>query len=553
MLTPNSPNGLSSTPKVCKTWLDTIDSSKSLQYIIELECHHLVDGPLGNGLGTITRLQALLKHEDRWKFLKFTKENIIHANITSVHALVKSVLGIVDGKSLTFCKLPSESSSHSQMITWKFHNLDTIHHFGMDPDQDLLVLIQHLPNVDSQQLKLHLRTLSSNELHPQAASHEIDFTFDILPACQTQIIDDLVVLFLNPCLTVIVHWKSGTIQSVLKGSVLCPEKVTILSPRLIAITRCYVDVFRRRAAALDVYDISDTDHDADNTLGSNVYPPKHVAILHLPKFMQKDLWSMSVWSDSNPLSRYTPRHGCAAYPNYQSQEETAFAAGRGSLLVLGIALVYTRRVEAVVSSRTSYSGSYNVLVDIDSLLSLDCLRSSPEIDVSSTPSKESSKSVTHVPWSQWAKFTTWLPAKRFAKSGATVQGDRCCTLVDSNAHGTQVEVLDFNRNRIRRAECFSPENMPKHSGIQLERKPALRGEHVGLVDGIDINSIPPIAEQFLERDPIRIPYLESKVTIPFYPDSFEASGVMIDEQGIILYGRVGRLGSLRMIYRIFTL
>ena len=116
-----------------------------MQYIIELAAAGQVNGPKASVTSSASRLEALKKHQSSWDNLKWSRELRIPMKDGDVWELYGGVLaqGTREG-ALTFTQLPSDLRSIEEK-NWTLGRSDlgvVVRDFGMDPSQDLLVLIE---------------------------------------------------------------------------------------------------------------------------------------------------------------------------------------------------------------------------------------------------------------------------------------------------------------------------------------------------------------------------------------------------------------------------
>lgn len=128
-----------------KTFKETVDNDTALQYKIELAVNGMEDGP-PNALSPADRLQMLRKHSAAWNRMSYTSVQNIHMASAGVWELYGGILAHgISARGLTFTQLPSELRGIKQR-SWTLPDLGVkIRDFGMDPTQDLLVLVVKPP------------------------------------------------------------------------------------------------------------------------------------------------------------------------------------------------------------------------------------------------------------------------------------------------------------------------------------------------------------------------------------------------------------------------
>lgn len=115
-----------------------------MQYIIELAAASQVNGPQTSDTSSASRLEALKKHQSSWGSLKWSRELRIPMEDGGLWELYGGVLAQSTGQgTLTFMQLPSDLRSIEGKVWTLGPNLGlVVRDFGMDPSQDLLVLIE---------------------------------------------------------------------------------------------------------------------------------------------------------------------------------------------------------------------------------------------------------------------------------------------------------------------------------------------------------------------------------------------------------------------------
>ncbi|KIJ23283.1 hypothetical protein M422DRAFT_276176 [Sphaerobolus stellatus SS14] len=135
---------------VCLLFNDLVRESKAIQYISELEIAGLVDGGSASTLSASDRLNELLVVQHNWTYLKFRSTHTVRRPNNSLWELFGGVLAFgrsewSDGPTtgISFIQLPSQVRGQLEPRRWEHKNLgvNRIRDFGMDPSQDLVVLI----------------------------------------------------------------------------------------------------------------------------------------------------------------------------------------------------------------------------------------------------------------------------------------------------------------------------------------------------------------------------------------------------------------------------
>ena len=128
--------------QVSRLFRDLISGTASLQYIIELAAAGQRDEPLCK-MSSTKRLEMLRHHQTSWKDMKWTRDYRIPMEAAGVWELYGGVLGqSTHSGALRFHQLPSDLRSIDEK-TWSVGPFNDIpmRDFGMDPSEDLLVII----------------------------------------------------------------------------------------------------------------------------------------------------------------------------------------------------------------------------------------------------------------------------------------------------------------------------------------------------------------------------------------------------------------------------
>ena len=129
--------------QVCKLFNGLIACTANLQLTIELYAAGQEKGPSNPESMPADQLDALKKHETAWDELKWSKEERIPFLNGGLWELYGGVLAQNDSPgAITFRRLPSMCRSIEE-AEWTINGFGyPIRDFGMDPAQDLLVLVE---------------------------------------------------------------------------------------------------------------------------------------------------------------------------------------------------------------------------------------------------------------------------------------------------------------------------------------------------------------------------------------------------------------------------
>lgn len=129
--------------QVCRLFNGLIASTATLQLIIELHAAGQENGPSNPEVSPADRLDALRKREAAWDKLQWSKEERMPMLNGTLWELYGGVFAQSDGlDSIKFRRLPSIYRSIDE-AEWTIGDFGhPLRDFGMDPAQDLLVLVE---------------------------------------------------------------------------------------------------------------------------------------------------------------------------------------------------------------------------------------------------------------------------------------------------------------------------------------------------------------------------------------------------------------------------
>ncbi|KAG8908516.1 blue light receptor [Tulasnella sp. 403] len=169
--------------QTCKFLRQMIQESALLQYHMALHMAGYIDGPSAAKLSTAERLRRLRMHQEAWKDIKWRQADTFNIDGRSgVYELYGGVYatGIAPDRprhtrGFEFVEFPSLLRNQSRGHTWKIGDVGfDIKDFGMDPDMDLLILMERVPPRTPTQrnppCSVHLLSLrdESGRDHPNA-------------------------------------------------------------------------------------------------------------------------------------------------------------------------------------------------------------------------------------------------------------------------------------------------------------------------------------------------------------------------------------------------
>ncbi|KAF9462092.1 hypothetical protein BDZ94DRAFT_1261927 [Collybia nuda] len=223
---------LSICTQVCKLFNTLINNTASLRLIIELyaagQQDNFVDPPHGVGLTPSDRLDALKRHQIAWEELIWVTEQRLPMLDGGLWELYGGVLAQNSPNGeIVFRQLPSEIRSIEER-DWTIGGFDFIvRDFGMDPSQDLLVLVEDPKwsgGHSDHTYRFHLRTMSTGADHPLALQPvicHIQEKPNLQVSYAIQISTEFLGIFLISAEEenelFIWEWKTGVIESAIVG------------------------------------------------------------------------------------------------------------------------------------------------------------------------------------------------------------------------------------------------------------------------------------------------------------------------------------------------
>ncbi|KAF8606380.1 hypothetical protein BDV93DRAFT_553553 [Ceratobasidium sp. AG-I] len=170
--------------QVCWSLRRIIRADIYLQYLLELDiCGYTEPDNPRSGLSYSEKLEVVRRHKSRWDHpekivpdvyeLHLGESSFMYAYKGGVYARAVRISSSsrVATRQLHFYQLPS-SNRGTEYKNWIIHDLGVdIQNFMIDPEQDLLVLLEVNRAPGHQEVyRLHLRSMSTNDVHPKASS-----------------------------------------------------------------------------------------------------------------------------------------------------------------------------------------------------------------------------------------------------------------------------------------------------------------------------------------------------------------------------------------------
>ncbi|KAI1790837.1 hypothetical protein LXA43DRAFT_1095058 [Ganoderma leucocontextum] len=152
--------------EVCTRFKNAIDEDLRVQYKLELAIAGMKDGP-PSALTTAERLSILRTHQDAWNKFAWTAKEDVRMHKGDVWELHGNVLAQSEGnRTLHFKQIPS-AIRRIEGTEWVIPDVGCdFTEIGMDPAQDLLIVIEEFWDRSQLTCRIHLRALSTGAPHP---------------------------------------------------------------------------------------------------------------------------------------------------------------------------------------------------------------------------------------------------------------------------------------------------------------------------------------------------------------------------------------------------
>ncbi|KAJ4490426.1 hypothetical protein J3R30DRAFT_3278775 [Lentinula aciculospora] len=313
---------------VCRLLRDIIAETARLTYDIELAIAEQEDGT-SCSLSAMEKLDLLRNQQARWVELKWSSQKRYPLNTAGLWELFGNVLAqnTLDG-SFVFVQLPSEYRKIPER-EWRVkpNTPRFVRDFGMDPSQDLLVLIEtprRFAGTISRYHRIHIRSMSTATRHPLATGtgfiKHLQSSLDISYSIQISM-DFLAIFFHAAGLSVneivIWEWKSGLMKLHLTGREL--RSFCLLSERHILLS-----LITNQPDGEDQAELLVVDFEKEENHKQSYFDITHGFKLSLPVFHPSvGLRSFTVRSDPSPS--WSPRPDLEA-PFHKAQDAQIFVA-----------------------------------------------------------------------------------------------------------------------------------------------------------------------------------------------------------------------------------
>lgn len=131
--------------QICRRIHGIINNDTRLQYQVRLALNGMVDNPTCV-LPTSERYKRLVAYENAWKSPRLRDPYELNLGGNAACELARNVLAQArDGRTILFAQLPSYIQQTKEK-RWEISDIGyVIEDFGMDPDQDLLIIGESQP------------------------------------------------------------------------------------------------------------------------------------------------------------------------------------------------------------------------------------------------------------------------------------------------------------------------------------------------------------------------------------------------------------------------
>ncbi|KAG1888330.1 hypothetical protein F4604DRAFT_1716930 [Suillus subluteus] len=493
ILVPLGAHDLVRVRKTCKTLKETVDHSEMLQYVIDLGYFQMEASEMD--VPPATRRERLRQHDAAWQRFEYKQKYTLPAVMVGpLSDILGGVYGSAGSKDcIIFACMPFGTDSND-LHSWNCPvDATTLMDFTFCPAQDLLVVVALSPDSLTYAYDIHLRSLTTNDAHPDAAQ-------PILKALDTDTIGHAIPQSTSAEVHIMGSYVIMLLWNVVVKERDCMQMWDWKSKNGYQFSLLFNDgihdwsfIAEDQFLVLDIHGIMEIYSIADKSK-----PPRCTAKLSLPSLMDhfsytevsvgKNVTSGSMLS--HPRRSYQPP--CPFHPSTSDQ-----------LIVIHVGVEFRNEL-----FRYSFFTLRSAILELESLF----------YRTYGQPTLNGPKLL----WSMWGpRYTTWFRATKLRKNDmdwvSSLYGFRAVDPLDNSASGAPLEP---RRLRIRN---FNP-HIARH--YHAQDKPDYRGR---LVQGELTNTI---SRPFTEPLGSALPYHEIVSEGLFYADTAH-----MDESRIMLVKR----------------
>ncbi|KAF8606377.1 hypothetical protein BDV93DRAFT_520688 [Ceratobasidium sp. AG-I] len=169
VLTFSAPSTIRCCQQVCRLLQHVIKSDVRMQYLLELDaCGYVEPVNPRHDLTDAEKIDIVRSHRGRWNKLDSIKANAIHFSDVSAWEYTDGIFVRLSRRTrqLHFYQLPSRNRGVGYKY-WVTPDLEVnIGDFGIDPGQDLLVLLEAQGTQGT--YNIHIRSMTTGEIHSRA-------------------------------------------------------------------------------------------------------------------------------------------------------------------------------------------------------------------------------------------------------------------------------------------------------------------------------------------------------------------------------------------------
>lgn len=441
------PSSIRACQQVCRSLCDIVKSDVCLQYLLELDaCGYVEPANPRWDLTYAQKLEMVRGHRSRWDHpesvvptvfeLKLDERGVTYEYAGGVYVRGVQKHDSWEGltRQLYFYQLPSPNRG-IEYKHWEISDLGfDVRDFGIDPEQDLLVLLE--PGEDV--YRIHLRTMSTNETHPNTSAgrsiivepHSVEsarsFYFEISGYL-------LAVLFRSrneriQSYVVIWDWTAGQELSRVHTVDGYSASFTLLSEDSFVVPRFSHSYEGGENLPGDTYGSLDLYQFEPHTTASA--EATRMASFALPPLEDKDV-------KSSFRIRCAPTRVMPSYSNATSQPKVFDLSPNSRLLCLDIAVsTITLGMVLAESAGTLY---------VPCSLLLDSVAKRQGLEFPPADSLV-------VPWADWAEKTSWVETRDLISNNECfVFGQRMAGCLDDpvDFQIRDVLIFDFDQRRLK--------------------------------------------------------------------------------------------------------
>ncbi|KAG9022712.1 hypothetical protein FRB95_014288 [Tulasnella sp. JGI-2019a] len=474
-----------------------VEESVAIQYILALGLSGYVDGPSTSKISTVGRYNRLQHHEKAWRTITWRQHNeytidrcsstyelyggVYAHGLKSQDSYVKSARPITRGMKLI--EFPSLLRNQFTGRTWTILDLgvDT-QDFGMDPDQDLLVLMERVPprtrDNDNPAVSVHLLNLRDEDATPHSLARTplLEYQSQVYGSTYShwiQVVGDLLAVLFCPEAfkrptnaamavdeLVIWNWKTGDCITSIKLEGTGVESFSFLANDTILVPIS----LSGRCPVINIYRFEGVLGSTEARLMAQYsLPPMANSVDHCQVMCRLD---PSPWESQPEDPDYKEGQaegdggkdegGGVAEPEHESDPISSDYGPlpfgplpSNRIIVLSLRIIVDVPITDSAGNivHQAQSRRYTAFVKADTFLDfredVDTSKWAPEERAQGSTGR--TETFVKVPWEAWGpKHSRFLAESTDLNCVCYVYGSRYCRLIHSSDDTTQLRVMDFN-------------------------------------------------------------------------------------------------------------